>query len=284
MTGFAARDLTVEDLRIYMELRGVNARFLDLSFRLPDELRQVEPILREKLNGALRRGKVECRVSVQRSESSVSPINLNWSRIEKLMAAQALVKTRLPDAEGFSVPELLRWPDVLLEAGLRDDALHAPILQLMEGVLKDFLSSRGREGEKLSSVILEQVGNMQDIISKIAPLIPQAITDLEAKLIARLLEVMGTYDEERIRQEMVIFAQRIDVSEELNRLNVHLGEVDQILRKGGVVGKRLDFLMQELNREANTLGSKSANIEVSKASMTLKVMIEQIREQVQNLE
>ena len=284
MTGYAAKTRDIGRGALQLELRGVNSRFLDLHFRIHDDLRGVESSLRELLAGKIARGKVECRLFFNASVTAVEQVAILPDNLLNLKNLEAQVRAVLPDAKPLSVADVLRWPGIFGDQGIDFVALTPVVLELAREVLEEFTASRAREGEKLSAIILERVVRMREIVAEVTPRIPEAQTQYAEKLRQRLLEAMGNADEERIRQEMAIFANRIDVAEELGRLSTHLDEVERVLKKGGTSGKRLDFLMQELNREANTLGSKSAVIEVSQASMELKLLIEQMREQIQNLE
>ena len=284
MTGYAAKTRDIGRGALQLELRGVNSRFLDLHFRIHDDLRGVESSLRELLAGKIARGKVECRLFFNASVTAVEQVAILPDNLLNLKALEAQVRAVLPEAKPLSVADVLRWPGIFGDQGIDFVALSPVVLELAREVLEEFTASRAREGEKLSAIILERVVRMREIVAEVAPRIPEAQTQYAEKLRQRLLEAMGNADEERIRQEMAIFANRIDVAEELGRLSTHLDEVERVLKKGGTSGKRLDFLMQELNREANTLGSKSAVTEVSQASMELKLLIEQMREQIQNLE
>lgn len=285
MTGFAVAHRELGRVSLHMELRSVNSRFLDLVFRLGDDVRQAEPALREKLTARLSRGKVECRLALQKNDEAASgPMQVNNGLLAQLETAQASVLERFPGANPMSVAELLRWPGVLSDDSLGFDELMPVITEMADAAIDEFLASRQREGAQLAGVIRERVAGMRALVEQVAPRIPEIVQTYQAKLTERLREAVDTLDEDRIRQEVAVFAQRIDVDEELDRLRTHLDEVERILKKGGISGKRLDFLMQELNREANTLASKSAGSDVTAAAMELKVLIEQMREQVQNIE
>lgn len=284
MTGYAVRTLDIARGTLQLELKSVNARYLDFHFRIAEELRALEMPLRELLASRLSRGKIECRLNLNTASTAASTLELNTALLDTLQALQAGVHARLPQAAPLSVGEVLRWPGMLGDQSLDVTALTPRILELARAVLDEFMASRQREGEKLAAMIVDRVQAMRAIVARVAPRIPEAQALYTDKLRQRLLEALDNASEERILQEVAIFATRIDVAEELSRLTTHLDEVERVLKKGGACGKRLDFLMQELNREANTLGSKSALTEVSQASMDLKLLIEQMREQIQNLE
>jgi uncharacterized protein (TIGR00255 family) len=284
MTGFAsaARDVTGGTLSA--ELRSVNHRYLDLQVRLPEELRPLEPGLRELLAKHLKRGKVECRIGFAPLPSASRNFELNLEVLKELRALSEKLRLAWPSVTGLSAADILRWPGMLGADALPLEELRNGCQALLEEVLAEFAATRRREGAKLKDMLLERVSLMEQSIAAVEPLMPQVIAAFQEKLTARLREALAGGDEERIRQEIAVFAHRIDVTEELSRLGAHLAEVRRVLGTGGAVGKRLDFLMQELNREANTLGSKSADLEVSRVALELKLFIEQMREQIQNIE
>ena len=284
MTGFAAlsEELTLGTLSA--EIRSVNHRYLDLTFRLPDELRAFEPALREQLAARMTRGKVECRIGFQKNPAAGLSLQVNAALLDQLVALDLSIRERLPGAAPLSVNDVLRWPGMLGTDALPLEELRDRVQGLLERVLQEFSQSRAREGEKLKAVLLDRVARMEALASRIKPKIPQLVQAYQERLASRLRDAAAEMDEDRLRQELVLFSSRVDVEEELARLVTHLAEVRRILEQGGPVGKRLDFLMQELNRESNTLGSKSVDIDVSQASVELKVLIEQMREQVQNIE
>ena len=284
MTGYAtvSDDLALGTLGI--EVRSVNHRYLDIQFRLPDELRSFEPAMREAIAARLSRGKVECRMSLSKSPASTVALSLNTALLDQLVELDRRVRVRLPDAASLTVSDVIRWPGIVEAEALSMERLREQTQSLLDRGLSEFTDSRAREGDKLKQLLLDRVSRMEQLVERVKPRIPQLVTAYQERLAARLKDAMAELDEDRIRQELVLFAAKVDVEEELSRLATHLAETRRILQQGGAVGKRLDFLMQELNRESNTLGSKSVDIEVSQASVELKVLIEQMREQVQNLE
>ncbi len=284
MTGYAARTQDVERGALHIELKSVNSRYLDFQFRVCEELRMVEPALRELFSARLTRGKLECRVSFAAAAARSQPLALNADLLLRLKGFEAQIRTEMPSATPLAVNDVLRWPGMFGDESLDIESLAPACLALAKDALDDFTASRAREGEKLTGVILERVVRMRDLVREVAPRIPLAQAAFQDKLKQRLVDALGSADDDRIRQEVAVFAVRIDVAEELARLSTHLDEVERVLKAGGASGKRLDFLMQELNREANTLGSKSVVSEVSQAAMELKLLIEQMREQIQNLE
>jgi uncharacterized protein (TIGR00255 family) len=284
MTGFAAVSAELETSSLTLELRSVNHRYLDLQLRMPDELRMQEPSLREAIAAQMSRGKVECRINHAARASTLEPARLNTGMVQQLSSWSAQVREILPEARELSVADVLRWNSVLESPALSAETLQTTLQALLQQALRDFAAAREREGEKLKTFLLERVSQIEALRVAVAPRVPAAIAAYEAKLRTRLLEALGIEDDERVRQEITLYASKIDVDEELSRLQTHLAEVRRVLEKGGTVGKRLDFLMQELHREANTLGSKSVDTEVSRAAMDIKILIEQMREQVQNIE
>jgi uncharacterized protein (TIGR00255 family) len=300
MTGYAvtSREITAGALTI--ELKSVNSRFLDLQFRVNDELRAFEPTLREAIMTRVSRGKVECRLSFGRKATASTAQILNTTLLASLARLQDDVRKQFSDAPVMSVSELLRWPGMIEENDAAQDTLAADIQTTIAAALDAFVESRAREGAALQAMLLTRVDEMEAIVKRITPLVPQAIAQFQQKATERMQDALGltlqndkpaststiSREEalERIRQEVTLYGIRIDVAEELSRLSAHLSETRHILKKGGQVGKRLDFMMQELNREANTVGSKAAMKELSDASMAMKLLIEQMREQVQNLE
>ena len=284
MTGFASAEKELDFGSLAVELRAVNHRYLDLQLRMPDELRMLESMLREILAAQLTRGKVECRVTFAARQSEQNPAQINQPLVRLLAQWNEEVQAILPEARVLSVADVLRWNGVLQSAAVPVDTLQTILPELVRQVLGEFTAARGREGEKLQDFLLQRIEQIETLCITVAPRIPAAIKAYEEKLAARLQVAMQTGDDERLRQEITLFASKIDVDEELTRLQTHLAEMKRVLVKGGVVGKRLDFLMQELHREANTLGAKSVDAEVSRASMEMKLIIEQMREQIQNLE
>jgi uncharacterized protein (TIGR00255 family) len=284
MTGFAVAAQEFDFGTVSVELRSVNHRYLDVQLRVPDELRVLEAAMRELIAAKLSRGKVDCRAGFTPRASLASGSELNRDSVEELLRLDREVRAHFIGASPLTVAEVLRWPGLLATRDVPQDAVRESVLALLAGAVEEFQQTRLREGSKLRDSLLERVTRMEELANGIAPLIPQLVKAYHERLSAKLLEAAGNLDDERLRQEAILFAAKVDVDEELTRLRTHLTEVRRILEKGGVVGKRLDFLMQELNREANTLGSKSVATESSNVAMELKVLIEQMREQIQNIE
>ena len=281
MTGYAQASAGSSRGTLSLELRSVNARFLDVQFRIADELRALEPVLREQIVARITRGKVDCRVALAEGEG-VTP-RLNEEALRRLRAVAEAARQAFPDAAPPSLAELLRWPGVLASE-TDTEGLRSVAATLCRRALDELSATRTREGAKLAAGIVERVRSMRAQVEKVLPLVPEAIAAYQQKITERLREALGSADDERVRTEIALFASKADVAEELDRLRAHLSEVERVLGAGGAVGKRLDFLAQELNREANTLASKAASTAVADCALELKLLIEQIREQVQNLE
>jgi len=284
MTGFASATRELATAALNVEIRSVNHRYLDLQFRLPEELRALEPGLRELIVTKLQRGKIECRVGLNALPSAQKSFELNAEVLKQLRALSEKLRVAWPSVPGLTAADILRWPGMLGAETVSLDEMRSACNAALVEVLEEFTASRAREGEKLKAVLLERLGSMEERVATVAPRMPEVLAAFREKLTARLHEAMAVSDDERIRQEITLFANRVDVDEELSRLTAHFSEIKRILDKGGAVGKRLDFMMQELNREANTLGSKSVDTEVTRVALDLKLLIEQMREQIQNIE
>jgi uncharacterized protein (TIGR00255 family) len=284
MTGFAAVAADLPGVALAVELRSVNHRYLDLQLKLPEELRGLESALRERLAAELKRGKVECRVTLNRTAAGTQALAVDPARVAQLAAAAKIVAEHAPGASPLSTAEILRWPGVLAEPTVPPDELAARTFDLVGRAAAELAASRRREGAKTAAMLEERCAGIEAEVARVAPRIPALHAAFVDKLGARLREVGLDPDQDRMKQELALFATKIDVAEEVSRLTTHVAEVRRVLAAGGSAGKRLDFLMQELHREANTLGSKSVDAELSQASLELKVLIEQMREQVQNIE
>jgi uncharacterized protein (TIGR00255 family) len=284
MTGFAAVAADLPGVSLTVDLRSVNHRYLDLSIRLPDELRGLESVLRDRLAADLKRGKVECRISLNRTSPGAASLAVSAERVQHLAKAAADVLRHAPGAAPLSVAEILRWPGVIAEPTLAPEALASLVQELLGKALSELAASRMREGAKLAVALEERCAAIEVQVARVAPRIPELHRAYIDKLGGRLKEAGLDADDDRLKQELALFATKIDVAEEVQRLAAHVSEVRRVLAAGGSAGKRLDFLMQELHREANTLGSKSVDAALSQASLELKVLIEQMREQVQNVE
>ena len=287
-TGSEAEIKSTQTSQLGSEIRSVNSRFLDLSFRLPEELRQFEPALREMLIGHLKRGKVEVRIAIE-SNTQNTIVEPTTRLLQRLNSVQDSVKAWLPDAAPLSVADVIRLS--VNETGHARD-WRQTVLTLAKQAVNDLISSRQREGDRLGLTLLERINQLRVLAAQAVPLVPQLVLQQRQRFMDRWREAMALTDgsalpevaQDRALAEATAFAIRIDVAEEITRLSSHLDEIERLINKGGEIGKRLDFLIQELHREANTMGSKSAALELTHISVDMKVLIEQMREQVQNIE
>ena len=284
MTGYASQEYNTSGGILLLELRSVNHRYLELQLKLDDNLRSFEASVRELIQAKLGRGKVDCRLSLVRNIAADSAPQLNHSVLQQIAENAKTAAQYFPHTQPVNMLEILQMPGVISTTALDADALETDLKTVLNTVLQDLVAAKSREGEKLKTIILDRLQEVEGLVAKVKPMMPALVKQYQEKLTAKLREAHASNDDERIRQEMVLFVQRIDVDEELVRLTAHIAEVKRILNASAAAGKRLDFLMQEMNREANTLGSKSVAIETSQISMELKVLIEQMREQIQNIE
>ena len=288
MTGYAASSADTPRGTLSVELRSVNARFLDLQFRISDELRALEPVLRELIGTRVSRGKLDCRLFLTDNAGIAPGARLNAEALARLRELSVEVAKAMPQAGPLRIADVLRWPGVIAESPLDEEQTRALAAGLCRKALDELVASRSREGAKLAAAVGQRVAAMRRRLEQAAPLVPQSLAAYQAKLAERLKEAIGSalspaFDE-RVRAELAVFATKVDVDEELTRLRAHLDETQQTLKRGGAVGKRLDFIAQELNREANTLASKAASPEIADCALELKLLVEQMREQVQNIE
>lgn len=284
MTGYASQEYNTSSGVLLLELRSVNHRYLELQLKLDDNLRVFEVIVREQIQAKLGRGKVDCRLSLVRNNALEALPMLNHSVLQQIAENAKKAAQYFPNTQPVNMLEILQMPGVMVTAALDTDTLEHDLKTVLNTVLQDLIAAKAREGEKLKEIILSRLQEIEQHVAKVKPMMPALVKQYQEKLTAKLNEANNSNDDERVRQEIVLFAQRIDVDEELVRLTSHIEEVKRILNAAEAAGKRLDFLMQEMNREANTLGSKSVAVETSKISMELKVLIEQMREQIQNIE
>ncbi|MFT6899586.1 MAG: hypothetical protein ACJA13_004025 [Paraglaciecola sp.] len=283
MTAFARRELKAPWGTAVWEIRSVNQRFLETYFRLPEQFKSLEPILRERFRKNLQRGKVECSLRFVTNDAAVGKLSLNEALAKQVMNAADWVQSHGQSA-GVNPLDVLRWPGVIAAEETDMEGIQAEVLQEFDLTLNDFISSRGTEGNTLKTLIEQRLDAIHTEVEKVKLHMPDVIKWQREKILARFEEAKIELDETRLEQEMIMLAQKVDVAEELDRLVSHLGETRNILKKGGPVGRRLDFMMQEFNRESNTLGSKSINTDITQSAVELKVLIEQMREQIANIE
>jgi uncharacterized protein (TIGR00255 family) len=285
MTGFARREAKLPWGTAVWEIRSVNHRYLEPSFRLPEDFREIEPSLREAMRKNLQRGKVEASLSIQWEMGGEAEMGVNMDKVGQLARAAQQINSLIGNAAApVSALDILRWPGVIQKQELDREALQADVLKLFDAALEGLIEHRTREGAELEQLILQRLDGVSAQVLKVRARMPEILAAQRDKLQTKLANLQIELDPERLEQEIVLLAQKADVDEELDRLDTHVIEVKRSLKQTDSLGRRLDFLMQELNREANTLSSKSIVSDTTQAAVELKVLIEQMREQVQNIE
>ena len=284
MTGFARRESTGTWGTLVCELRSVNHRFLEPGFRLPDELRAAEGELRARLARAVRRGKVDCTLSYRRPQGAAAPLEVDPVALAQLLNAVEIVTRSLREPSTVNALDVLRWPGVLREDGASGEQLLAVAYAVFGATLEDLVAARAREGARLGELLEQRCAALEALVAAVRERLPEVQARVRSRLDERLTELGTSVERERIEQELALLVQRLDVDEELERLAGHIAEVRRVIGASEPAGRRLDFLMQELNREANTLSSKSQDLETTRTAVDMKVLIEQMREQVQNAE
>lgn len=265
------------------EIRSVNQRYLETYLRLPEQFRSFEPVLRDRLRKRLSRGKVEVNLRYELADNSNNELQLNQALAKQLLGAATWLKQEAGQGD-VNLTDILRWPGVLASGEQDMDAIGADLMTAFDSAIDQFIEARGREGEAIKDLLLSRLDGVSEQIAVVREHMPTVMLYQREKLTNRLAEIKGELDPARIEQEMVLLAQKQDVAEEMDRLEAHVAEARRILKKGGSEGRRLDFMMQEFNRESNTLASKSISTEITSAAVELKVLIEQMREQIQNVE
>ena len=283
MTAFARKEIKAEWGTAVWEIRSVNQRFLETYFRLPEQFRSLEPVLRERFRKKLQRGKVECALRFSTNDAAVGKMQLNEELAKQLLHAADWVQSH-GQSTGVNPVDILRWPGVLAAEEADMDSINAQLLSAFDETLNEFIQARASEGDSLKQLIDQRLDAISAEVEKVTAHLPAVMTWQRERIQTRFEEAKVELDQVRLEQEMILLAQKIDVAEELDRLNTHVAETKKILKKGGAIGRRLDFMMQEFNRESNTLGSKSINTEITQSAVELKVLIEQMREQIQNIE
>jgi uncharacterized protein (TIGR00255 family) len=284
MTGFARRETTGAWGTLVCELRSVNHRFLEAGFRLPDELRSAEGDLRARLMRQLRRGKVDCTITWRRSQGASGALEVDTQALARVLAAVGIVTRSLREPSTVSALEVLRWPGVLREDGATGEQLLAAAGVVFDATLDELVAAREREGARLRELLEQRCAGLEPLLAAVRARLPEVRARVRTRLKERVAELTASIDPERLEQEVALLLQRLDIDEELERLAGHIVEVRRVIAGGEPAGRRLDFLMQELNREANTLSSKSQDLETTRSAVEMKVLIEQMREQVQNAE
>jgi uncharacterized protein (TIGR00255 family) len=284
MTGFARRESSGSWGTLVCELRSVNHRFLEAGFRLPDELRAAEVELRARLARQLRRGKVDCTVSYRRPQGAGGALEVDPEALQRLLGAAEVVLRALREPASINALDVLRWPGVLREDGTGSEQLLAVAYAVFDATLEELVAARAREGARLRELLEQRCAGLEALVADVRARLPEVHAHVRARLEARVAELTTSVDPERLEQELALLLQRLDVDEEIERLSGHVAEVRRVISGSEPAGRRLDFLMQELNREANTLSSKSQDFETTRTAVDMKVIIEQMREQVQNAE
>ena len=284
MTAYARKESRTDDGELVWEIRSVNHRYLEPFVRLPEEFRVLEPAVRERLGQRLGRGKLDCSLRFSASGSAASDILVNERMARQVIDAAGQIDHLLHEAVPPRTMDILRWPGVIETQEKDFSQLQKQAMDMLDQVINDLIAARQREGERLGELIRQRCAAMREHVKQVRVLMPKVIESIRERLKARLAELSEGLDEGRLEQEMVLLAQKLDVDEEMDRLWSHLDEIDDVLKRKEPIGRRLDFLMQELNREANTLTSKSADVETTRIGVELKVLIEQMREQIQNIE
>jgi uncharacterized protein (TIGR00255 family) len=284
MTAFARNDYRGDLGEISLEIRSVNHRYLEMFLRLPEELRVLETQVRERISARLGRGKLDLLLKFNPGEMAEAGLRVDRRMVEQLVKADAEVASILHVDSYLKPMDLLRWPGVLQEEEQDFTPVKKRVMELLETTLDSLVENRRREGSRLAEMVLQRCHAMQEQVKRVRVLMPEVLQGVRTRIRERLQEVMESLDETRLEQEMALLSQRLDVEEEMDRLEAHLEEVERVLESDEPVGRRLDFLMQELNREANTLSSKSNSVEMTRQAVEMKVLIEQMREQIQNIE
>jgi uncharacterized protein (TIGR00255 family) len=284
MTGFARREISGSWGALVCELRSVNHRFLESGFRLPDELRAIEGELRQRLARELKRGKVDCSITYRRMQGAEAALEVDPAALERLLTTVRDISRTLPGNHTVNVLDVLRWPGVLRDERDDSEELLKAAHTLFGATVEDLIAARAREGQRLRELLDQRCNGLDALVAHVRTRLPEVHARVRARLDERLAELKANVDQERLEQELAILLQRLDVDEELDRLTGHIAEIRRVIGGTEPAGRRLDFLMQELNREANTLSSKSQDLDTTRSAVDMKVIIEQMREQVQNAE
>jgi uncharacterized protein (TIGR00255 family) len=284
MTAFSSSDISTNWGQLTWEIRSVNHRYLDISLRLPEPLRRIEEDIREKINTRLARGKIDCYLRFQIDRNEPGAMSINNKLVDRLAEMSNELEKRLHESSSIGVTDILNWPGVITDEGIDYESLATDAVKLLDDTLEGLIRNRQREGERLAMMVKERLNGIEEQVDIVRSILPEVMAAFRKRLEQRLSDFKDSLDPVRLEQELVIFASKSDVAEELDRLQSHITEARRALTSDRPVGRRLDFLMQEMNREANTLGSKSSDIRITNVSIELKVLIEQIREQIQNIE
>lgn len=284
MTAYARKEVKADWGTAVWEIRSVNQRYLETYFRLPEQFRGLEPVLRDRFRQKLARGKVECHLRYEANPAAKDELTINERLAEQVIKAASQVMHMTGELSRINPFQVMQWPGVMETPEQDIDSISKELLTAFDEAIEDFLAARGREGDNMKALIEQRLGAITEEVTKVRTMMPEIIEWQRNRLFSKFEEAKVELDSTRVEQELILLAQKSDVAEELDRLDSHVKETKNILKKGGAVGRRLDFMMQEFNRESNTLASKSINTEVTATGVELKVLIEQMREQIQNIE
>jgi uncharacterized protein (TIGR00255 family) len=284
MTGFARREISGSWGALVCELRSVNHRFLEAGFRLPDDLRALEGELRQRLSRELKRGKVDCSITHRRVQGAETALQIDPAALERVLASVRDIAREMPENYTVNVLDVLRWPGVLRDESNNSEDLLKITHAVFGSTLEELVAARAREGQRLRELLEQRCDGLEALVTHVRARLPEVHARVRARLDERLAELKANIDQDRLEQELAMLLQRLDVDEELDRLTGHIAEIRRVVNSSEPAGRRLDFLMQELNREANTLSSKSQDLDTTRSAVDMKVIIEQMREQVQNVE
>ena len=284
MTAYGRTDDTNNQNTISCEIRSINHRYLEISIRMPEELRPLEQKIRNHISNKIKRGKIECNIRIEKHNTYNEMLSINQDLLKNIIGAVEKTNSELSTFAPLNTLDLLRWPGVLEKSVLNPEKIDKPLLKLIDEAIEIVIDTRQREGKKIKEMLAERCSKIKEIINDVREQMPIIIQKIRKKLSQRVQEISDELDNERLEQELLFLSQKMDIEEEIDRLKVHADEVIRVINQKEPVGRRLDFLMQEMNRESNTLGSKSNHIHTSNASVELKVLIEQMREQIQNIE
>jgi len=284
MTAYGRTDDTNNQNTISCEIRSINHRYLEISIRMPEELRPLEQKIRNHISNKIKRGKIECNIRIEKHNTYNEMLSINQDLLKNIIGAVEKTNSELSTFAPLNTLDLLRWPGVLEKSVLNPEKIDKPLLKLIDEAIEIVIDTRQREGKKIKEMLAERCSKIKEIVNDVREQMPIIIQKIRKKLSQRVQEISDELDNERLEQELLFLSQKMDIEEEIDRLKVHADEVIRVINQKEPVGRRLDFLMQEMNRESNTLGSKSNHIHTSNASVELKVLIEQMREQIQNIE
>ena len=284
MTAYGRAENSDNQISISCEIRSVNHRYLEIAVRMPEELRPLEQKIRDYISKKIKRGKIECNIRIEQQDTYDEALSINQDLLKNIIDVAENINSDLSTSTSLNSLDLLRWPGVLKKNTLDVKKIDKLLFKIVNQAIDIVINTRQREGKKIKKMITDRCSKIKKIIASIHKIMPAILKNYRKKLISRIQEISNELDNERLEQELLFISQKMDIEEEIDRLNAHIDEVIRVVDQKGPIGRRLDFLMQEMNRESNTLGSKSYHIKTSNASVELKVLVEQMREQIQNIE